>query len=255
MLKLIDGSNMLHRAVYDIENQKKYGVHPVRDIYLRFMTADHSTMVVWDGPHSNRRRREVYAGYKSNRPEKAEDIAATFDIVKRLLLFCPVIQIEIPYWEADDVLYTIAKQNAGQTMTIETNDTDFWQLANVETVSLPMVKPLPCLPEHTVTYKAMVGDPGDNIKGWIGFGPKKWEAVCHIADEITRCLREEDYNGWLHIPWPKGVIADYGTFFQCCTYYKIVQMQLVPEADFVSNVVVGQPRPALAEEILNEYKI
>lgn len=252
MYTLVDGSNLLHRTMYDVDT-KKLGIHPIRELYLRFMMADHRTWVVWDGYNANKRRRDIYPGYKGNRPEKGEDITAAFDILKEVLCFCPVIQLEIPTWEADDVLFTLAKRMKDECI-VETNDTDFYQIWN-EGVQLPLVKPLPCLPERTCLFKALVGDQADNIKGWRGFGPKRFEAVAHVSDEIERCLREEDYNGWLHINWPKGVIADYGTFFELCTYYRVVQMQIVPDDMFDGCVSVGTSNPAAAEQVLDKYRM
>lgn len=146
MITLIDGSNMLHRAMYSVTS--KVGIHPVRDLYVRFMGADRNTIIVWDGPHSIARRRAIYPGYKQ-RPEKPDDIKAAFDIVKEVLCHCPVMQVEVPYWEADDVLYTLANDYLAQGLTVklESNDQDFWQMATDPNLKLPMVTPLPCLPD------------------------------------------------------------------------------------------------------------
>lgn len=255
MITLIDGSNMLHRSMWNADN--KLGIHPLREIYIRFLNAnpDH-TIIVWDGKNSLKRRRDLYPAYK-RRPEKAEDISASFDIIKEVLCHCPVMQIEIDGWEADDVLYTLAHyfNKIGQPVTIETNDQDFWQLASLEGIKLPMVKQLPCLPNQTTLYKALIGDKSDTIPGWKGFGPARWEAMCQFSDEIEKCLQTEDWEGWNKLPWPKGVSVTQESFFQCCIFYKIVTMQEVPEQEFEDCYIVGKAEPALAEEIFARWRI
>lgn len=253
MIKLIDGSNMLHRALYNMEG--KLGVHPLRELYLRFMAADANTIIVWDGMHSNKRRRDLYPAYKT-RPEKGEDIKASFDIMKQVLCYCPVMQIEIPYWEADDVLYTLAcMYREGHTdVSIETNDQDFWQLAG-EFITLPLVKPLPCEPRDTCLYKALCGDSSDTIPGWRGFGPAKWTAIQDHIDEVERCLVDRDLEGWKLIPWPKGITVSEESFFQCCIYLQVVTMLTVPDTDFDDNYICGKSNAALVEEIFAKWRI
>lgn len=255
MINLIDGSNMLHRAMYDTAG--KVGVHPLRDLYIRFMSTNRETYVVWDGAYSNARRRCIYPGYKSNRPEKAEDIKASFDIMKEILIHCPVTQIEIPSWEADDVIYTMAKEylGEGKEVRIETNDSDFWQLGVHPNCQLPMIKSIDCEPRHTRLNKALLGDKADAIPGWRGFGPKKWEAMANHYDEMQLIIELEDYDAWATLPWPKGLVPDYGSFYDVCTYFKVVTMQEVPANEFLGNIVIGVQNYARAEEIFAKWKI
>ena len=254
MIYLVDGSNMLHRIMYGADS--KLGVHPLRECYLRFLGCDPNTIVVWDGMHSKKRRRDLFPGYKQ-RSEKAEDIAASFDILKEILCHCPVTQIEIPYWEADDVLYTLALDYArgGQEVRIETNDQDFWQIADEPLIHLPLVKPLPCDPEHTCLYKALCGDSSDTIPGWKGFGPKRYEAMQHQHDIMQACLEQKNWESWKDLNWPKGITVDEQSFFQCCIFYQVVTMQKVPDADFEGNYLCGKYSPAMAEQILDRWRI
>jgi hypothetical protein len=254
MMKLVDGSNMLHRTMYNVEN--KFGIHPLREQYLRFMSPNGGTIIVWDGVNSNQRRRELYPGYKQ-RPEKGEDIKAAFDIIKEVFCHCPVIQVEIPTWEADDVLYTMAINLAaeGTDCAIETNDQDFWYLAGHSHIKLPLVKELPCLPHLTPVYKALVGDQSDKIPGWRGFGSARFNAMQDYMQEIESCLKDSDWNRWQELPWPKGVTVGADEFFQCCIYYQVVRMQVVPEEEFHGNFITGESNPALAEEVFARWRM
>lgn len=252
MIRLVDGSNMLHRELY--QPQGKLGVHPLREIYIRYLGADINTIIVWDGPHSLKRRRDIYSGYKQ-RPEKGEDIKASFELIKEVLCHTGVTQVEIPYWEADDVLYTLAVDytTQGQEVIIESNDQDFWQLAG-PLVKMPMVKPLPCEPEQTCLFKALVGDKSDTIPGWRGFGPARWEAIEDYA-LVEKALETGDYDAWCAVDWPKGLTPDTETFYNCCNYYKIVRLQKVPESDFKDNYILGKSNPAQAELVFDRWRI
>jgi hypothetical protein len=254
MIHIIDGNNMLHRKMWDAPN--KMGIHPLREIYLRLMNASKNTIIVWDGLHSRKRRRDLYPGYKQ-RAEKTEDITASFDIIKEILCHCNVTQIEIPYWEADDVIYTLAIDytEAKQEVIIETNDQDFWQLADNPLINLPLVKALPCNPAETCIYKALVGDISDTIPGWRGFGPTIWTQMEEHVYEIGDCLENKDWTSWQDIPWPKRLAVTEESFFQCCIYFQVVTMLSVPEAEFEGNYICGKPNPALAEEILARWRI
>ena len=191
---------MLHRALWNQDN--KLGIHPLREIYIRFMASDPNMIVVWDGFNSLKRRRDLFPGYKQ-RPEKGDDVKASFDMLKEVLCHCPVTQVEIPTWEADDVIYTLACDYADQDMPvrIETNDQDFFQLATYNCIHLPMVKPLPCQPENTCLYKAIVGDQSDSIPGWRGFGPTRWAAVEYQADVMKKCLETKAVS-YTHLTLP-----------------------------------------------------
>lgn len=243
---------MLHRAMW---HEGELGIHPLRQLYIQFLSADNNTFIVWDGYNSLKRRRDIYPGYKQ-RPEKAEDIKASFDILKEVLCHCHVTQVEIPTWEADDVIYTLALDYARSfEVKIETNDQDFWQLADEPNIQLPMVKPLPCQPTATCAYKALVGDQSDSIPGWRGFGPARFAAVEDELATIKHCLKNKDWDEWQTIQWPKGIKLDQETFFQCCIYYEVVKMQTVPEEEFANNFICGKYEPALAEEIFARWRI
>jgi len=254
VINIIDGSNMLHRAMYNPEG--KFGVHPLRELYLRFMLADPHTIIVWDGMHSLKRRRDLFPGYKQ-RPDKGEDIKAAFDLLKEVLCHTPIMQIEVPYWEADDVLATVAKDYLAQgfTVKLESNDQDFWQLAHYANLELPLVKPLPCEPYQTCLFKALCGDQSDKIPGWRGFGPAKWAAVQKDCLVLQGILNDEDYSVWEAYKWPKGVTPTTETFYNCCIFYKIVQLLQVPEEDFTDNYIIGKSNPAQAEQIMDRWRI
>lgn len=133
-------------------------------------------------------RRDQYAGYKATRPKMAEDLAAQIDRVREL---CEALSIPIyaqEGYEADDLLGALAKQASarGVETVIVTGDTDTFQLIDELTqVQLFLRLGEPALydsakveeryglePTQLIDFKALRGDPSDNIPGIAGIGDK-----------------------------------------------------------------------------------
>ena len=85
--------------------------------------------VVFDPPGPTFRN-EIYPAYKANRDATPEDIKIAVPYIKRLLEAYHIPVIEVPGYEADDVIGTLARQAAEQGFTafMMTPDKDFAQL-------------------------------------------------------------------------------------------------------------------------------
>ena len=136
-------------------------------------------------------RHELFDGYKAQRPPMPEELGSQIARVKEMVKAFRIPLFEIEKYEADDVLGTLSKQAAalGVDTVIVTGDADTMQLVS------PRVKVLypkagrafsdtalfdeaavrekyGVGPEHIADYKALVGDPSDNIPGVKGIGEK-----------------------------------------------------------------------------------
>ena len=78
-------------------------------------------------PHGATFRHEAYEQYKAQREETPEDIRRAVPIIKRLLEVMNIPVLEVPGFEADDVIGTLAKQaeNAGFEVYMATPDKDY----------------------------------------------------------------------------------------------------------------------------------
>ena len=135
-------------------------------------------------------RHERYAEYKGTRTKMPDDmrdqIPKVRDVVKALGI--PVYEREV--FEADDVIATLAGQasTAGYDVTILTGDLDMLQLVDERcrlmvslrggvsnTISYDLAKieeRWGLRPDQMLDYKALKGDPTDNIPGVPGVGEK-----------------------------------------------------------------------------------
>ncbi len=137
-------------------------------------------------------RHEKFAAYKANRAEMPADLVPQIPLVRRLLAVFGIPCLEMPGYEADDVLATLAMQTVagGGDCTIATSDKDARQLLgpHVSLLNLRTNQPLRTeelaaewgiRPDQVVDFLALVGDAVDNVPGVPGIGPK-------IASELLQ---------------------------------------------------------------------
>lgn len=151
--------------------------------------------VVFDPPGGSFRHRE-YPEYKAQREETPEGIRIAVPLIKEMLAAFRILVIEVPDFEADDTIGTLAKQaeQKGMTVMMVTPDKDFGQLV---TEHIKMYRPKTgggggyeiwgveevCQkfglsdPSQMIDYLGLVGDSADNIPGCKGIGPKTAEKL------------------------------------------------------------------------------
>jgi DNA polymerase-1 len=137
-------------------------------------------------------RHEAFADYKANRAEMPADLVPQIPLLRRLLDVFGIPCLEVPGYEADDVLATLATRAvaAGGSCTIATSDKDSRQLLGPQ-VRLFNLRTNSGLgpdelhaewgirPDQVVDFLALVGDSVDNVPGVPGIGPK-------IASELLQ---------------------------------------------------------------------
>jgi DNA polymerase-1 len=145
--------------------------------------------VVFDPPGPNFRH-HMFPEYKANRDATPEDIKTAVPYIKNLLGGFNIPVIEVPGYEADDVIGTMAKEaeKEGFTVYMMTPDKDFAQLVSEKVM---MYKPgrgggapevlgpaevrekfLVERSEQVIDILALMGDAADNIPGAKGIGEK-----------------------------------------------------------------------------------
>ena len=75
-------------------------------------------------------RNDIYPEYKEHRPPPPEDLRPQFPLVKQASEAFNLATIELPVFEADDVIATYSRQarEAGMSVTIISSDKDLMQL-------------------------------------------------------------------------------------------------------------------------------
>ncbi|QKJ62433.1 DNA polymerase I [Flavobacterium sp. M31R6] len=133
-------------------------------------------------------RYEMYKEYKAHRDETPEAIKIAVPYIQELLKAMHIPIIEVPGYEADDLIGTIAKQAEKENYQVfmVTPDKDFAQLVSenifmykparmgngIEIWGVPEVLARFEIerPEQVIDYLGMMGDAADNIPGLPGVG-------------------------------------------------------------------------------------
>ncbi|CAG0903834.1 unnamed protein product, partial [Darwinula stevensoni] len=82
-------------------------------------------VLAWDAPHKTIRH-EQFAEYKGQRPELPDDFKHQIRMTKHIIDELGINYQEIPGYEADDIIATVAKRGAqeGHHVEIMTSDKD-----------------------------------------------------------------------------------------------------------------------------------
>jgi DNA polymerase I len=200
LLMVMDGHAMLYRAWFALQSARPMTIRKtgedVRGVYS-FTTTFFKTVaalkpthvaIAFD-PRGPTFRHEQYAEYKANRPETPRELHQNVERAKQVMRAFDIPIYEIPGYEADDVLGTIAKyadDNHIKTI-IATGDTDTLQLVS-ENVGILLttgfgdskIYDIPAVeerygglsPDQVRDVKALTGDTSDNIPGVPGVGIK-----------------------------------------------------------------------------------
>ncbi|MBX9949957.1 MAG: DNA polymerase I [Candidatus Obscuribacterales bacterium] len=137
-------------------------------------------------------RKEEYVEYKANRQEMPDDLKKQWPLIKEGVQMLGIPLYELPGYEADDVIGTVAKdaEKRGFRVDILTGDKDAFQLVTDVDGDIQVLMPparggglvtyrraevfekMGVWPEQIIDYKALCGDSSDNIPGVKGIGPK-----------------------------------------------------------------------------------
>jgi len=193
---LIDGSGFIFRAYFarartadPVFQRKSDGMvtevvtlfSNMLDKYRRETDADRMA-VIFDASGSSFRNR-IYSEYKANRREMPDDLRPQLEHVRRAAAAFDICQIEMPDFEADDLIATYARHavEAGAEVTILSSDKDLMQLVG-DRVKMrdPMTdRPIGEAevrekfgvgPDKVVEVQALCGDSTDNVPGVPGIG-------------------------------------------------------------------------------------
>ena len=189
---LIDGYSNVFRAYYAIRGLSSSKGEPTNAVYgflqmLRKLVKDHEPQflgVAFD-VSSDTVRKEKYEDYKANRKPMPEDLRPQIDWIRKLIAAYKIPLLELPKYEADDVLGTLAKKAvaAGYEVVLVSPDKDLMQLVGDGVYQYHSMRDklydpagveedFGVPPERVVDVLAMMGDSSDNSPGVPGIGKK-----------------------------------------------------------------------------------
>ena len=154
-------------------------------------------------------RHEAYEQYKAQRPETPEDIRKAVPVIKQILEAMNIPVLEVPGFEADDVIGTLSKQGeqAGYEVYMATPDKDYGQLVSDHVFmyrprhagGFELMGPAEVCAKYGLQRKEQVidllglmGDASDNIPGCKGVGEKTAVALLQQFGDIDTMLAHTD---------------------------------------------------------------
>jgi DNA polymerase-1 len=271
---LVDGSGQFHRAYHAIRGLATSRGLPTNATYgfttmLRKLLEDEKPerVVVLFDPPGKTFRHERFAEYKANRPAMESDLAVQLPYIRRVCEAFRLPVVEVPGFEADDVIATLARQavEQGFQVVVVTADKDLLQLVSEDVVVLnpgregtgaarldrrAVEEKWGVPPERVVDVLALVGDSVDNVPGVPGIGDKgarelvreygPLESVIANADRLKRAAYREGL---------KAHAADARLSKELVTLRRDVPVALDAEA-----VAVREPDRAAAHALFRELE-
>lgn len=226
---LIDANSLIHRAFHALppfktsQGELVNAVYGFFSILLNILTSlKPDYLAITFDVAKKTFRHEKYAEYKATRVKAPDELYAQFDRIKEIIRAANIPIFEKEGFEADDVLATLAekmKEHKEIETYIATSDKDALQLVDEKTIVLSprkggsdnliytseaVQKRFGLLPDQIVDFKAITGDPSDNIKGVKGIGDKgatnllqkytTLENIYEHLDEITGAIHDKLEN-------------------------------------------------------------
>ncbi|MBP3678027.1 MAG: DNA polymerase I [Agathobacter sp.] len=202
-LVLIDGHSILNRAFFglpDLTNSQGLhtnAVYGFLNILFKILEEEKPNyLAVAFDVKAPTFRHNMFDGYKGTRKSMADELRQQVPVMKDMLTKMGVPIVELPGYEADDLLGTISVMGEAQGMevSIVSGDRDLLQLATDHVqIRIPKTKKTGTeienyyakdvverylvTPKEFIDVKALMGDTSDNIPGVPGIGEKTASAL------------------------------------------------------------------------------
>jgi DNA polymerase I len=212
---LLDAFSLLYRAFFALPPMSTSAGVPTSALYgfstllLKLLReqSPRGGAVGMDAPRATFRH-ELYAGYKASRPAAPTPLTDQVRRLSDLLDAFGFPVFKVPGFEADDVLATLARAFAerGDAPLIVTGDLDALQCAvgvtRVHAVgrgvdgrtydTAAVMARFGVTPEQLPDWKALAGDPTDEIPGVPGIGAKRASALVRQFGSVAGILARLD---------------------------------------------------------------
>ena len=217
-LLLIDAYALIYRSYYALIRSPRinskgfntsaiFGFVNILEDVLKKENPSH-VAVAFD-PKGPTFRHEAFEQYKAQREETPEVIRQSVPIIRDIIEAYNIPILEVPGYEADDVIGTISKQAAqkGFTVYMMTPDKDYGQLVGdniymyrpkhgggYDIMGVPEVLAKFNLSstEQVIDLLGLMGDSSDNIPGCPGVGEKTAQKLLADFDSIDNLLANTD---------------------------------------------------------------
>jgi DNA polymerase-1 len=253
MLVIFDANALLHRLYHALPNLTDSKKRSVNGLYglsnILFKVLNEFKIkygaVCYDRPEPTFRHK-ILKEYKAQRPKIADELVFQIKQSKDFFEAFGFKIFEKPGYEADDLIGTITEKtkNLVEKIVIITGDLDTLQLVDDEKVVVwtmkkgiteikiydekEVFKKYNLLPNQIVDYKALVGDPSDNIEGIKGIGPKTAQKLIENYGNLEKII-EVAKKGLIDKKLAQKIIENEEKIF---LYRELVSIQKNVEIEF-----------------------
>ncbi len=147
----------------------------------------------------------MFADYKGNRPEAPADLIPQFPYFRKVLDALNLPLLELPGYEADDIIATLCERlaNQGCELVVVSSDKDLMQLVTDGIKLLDSAKDrwigtdevrekFGVTPEQVTQVMGLMGDASDNIPGVKGIGEKTASALIQQFQSLENLFAHLD---------------------------------------------------------------
>jgi DNA polymerase-1 len=213
---LIDGYSLLYRAFYALPQSiattsglPTNALYGFTSMILKLLDSEEEVGVgvVWDSGKPAFRM-EIFPEYKAHRSAMPEELKVQLDHLDEILEAMNIPAIRAEGFEADDALATLSRRVPEDVeLFIVTGDQDAMQLVDEHVRVLrttrgvsetkaygreEVIEEYGVKPEQIPDYKALVGDPSDNIPGVRGVGPKSAASLLQQFGSVAELYESLD---------------------------------------------------------------
>ena len=197
---LVDGNSLMYRAYFGMaamgnltQNSKGLytnAIYAFARMMNHLVDSEYDAILVAFDAGKKTFRHELMTDYKAGRASMPDEMRCQIEFIKEYLDIMRIKRLEIPMYEADDIIGTMAKlgQSEGYHVDVYSSDKDLLQLVDDNITVHLTKKGMTDLASFTVdnfkeTYqishkqfidlKALMGDKSDNLPGIPRIGEKK----------------------------------------------------------------------------------
>lgn len=261
LVYLIDGSGYIFRAYHALPPMTRSDGTPVNAVYgfsnmlykllddtLQSAKATHFA-VIFDTAGKTFRS-DIYAEYKANRPPAPEDLVPQFPLFRDAVRAFGLPCLEMPGYEADDLIATYAEQarNQGHKVIIVSSDKDLMQLVDDNITMLDPMKNRPIgiaevqekffvHPDKVIDIQALAGDSTDNVPGVPGIGVKTAAQLIEEYGDLDSLL---DRAGEIKQPKRREKLQENAELARISRQLVTLKRD-VPVEDSIADFLISEP--------------
>jgi DNA polymerase-1 len=214
LILALDGNSLAYRAFFALPDEMATASGQTTNAVYGFTTMllslvkEHrpdGIVVAFDRPEPTFRH-EAIPEYKAQREGAPETLRQQMGVIRELLDVLGVVRIEMPGFEGDDIIATVARRaaDAGSDVIVVTGDRDCYQLVedprvrvlyNMRGVSdyalydeAGILAKTGVTPAQYPQYAALRGDPSDNLAGVPGVGEKTAAKLINTYGDVSGIL-------------------------------------------------------------------